>query len=155
MKRMAKFFVRHGQATPVRIEELTNHPSTISDEEVDSVIDFALSKWWSSFDKPLQDEKDDRFLYNFYCLVHVRPEDEPDSAPTTFMSCFHRITSPSIMEFVEAITYKTHQRKIPVEFVAKLSSDKKAREYVKKIKNAMTAKHDVPVVPMVEMVEMN
>ena len=141
-RRLAKGFVLHCRPTFERAKVLRSDPTAVTDEEVDQLLQQVTQAWWIKFNRPLQDEADDRFLYNFYCLTHVRLEDEPGAPPTTFLCCFHRILRPSWMEFVEAITYKTHQRKIPMDTAATLSSSQAAKAYVKRIKQAMSVKHN-------------
>lgn len=146
--RVAKVFLSHCRPSTQRRAELRRNVSSLTEADVDEVLLQATRAWWATFNRPLQHEEDDRFLYNFYCLVHVRPQEEAETPPVTFLCCFHRITRPSFMEFMEAITYKTHQRKIPMEVAAGLSGSQDAARYVQKVKNEMTAKHD-PAVPQV------
>jgi hypothetical protein len=109
---------------------------------VDSVLEHATERFWINFDRPLKDEGDARFLFDLYMLVHVRPQNDPDAQIDTHICAMKRILKPSLLEFLEGVTYKTHLRKIAPKVATTLQGeDTSGKSVVKRVKQEMMKSH--------------
>ena len=167
-KMVAREFVAQCRPSFDRCKALRADPAAITDGEVDELLLHTNTRFWSTWERPLKEESDARFNFGLHMLVHVRREaaaaaddDDGSKAETeaeaeaeaeaestaatpfdTYLCSMYRITAPSLLEFLQAIPYKTNVRKLPFDVATSLTSSREAQAKVKQLKQSMVSRND-------------